>query len=181
MPADLADDLEEDFNPLKAVSFSAYCGLGPSGARPELLQALLGCGRSRVTNRLLRAFRLAESLAVSGQLQPRGAGASTAVWCSSPRRCRTGRVDPSAERGPRAARLLDSAQHAVAISGGTDILILARRAFREAVTSDPSKGVWVEVDVDFATAFPSLEHDSIDEAMQRLVPGVAPWCSWSPC
>ena len=37
----------------------------------------------------------------------------------------------------------------------------------------------VEVDVDFANAFPSLEHDRIDEEMQRLVPGVAPWCSWS--
>ena len=75
--------------------------------------------------------------------------------------------------------MLDSAQYAVAIPGSTDILIHARRAFREAVTSDPSMGVWVEVDVDFANAFPSLEHDSIDEAMQRLVPGVAPWCSWS--
>ena len=75
--------------------------------------------------------------------------------------------------------MLDNAQYAVAVPGGTDILIHARRAFREAVTSAPGMGVWVEVDVDFANAYPSLEHDSIDEAMHRLVPGVAPWCSWS--
>ena len=66
LPADPVDDLEEYFNPLKGVSFAAYFGAGPSGARPEHLQALLSCGRHR--NRLLRALRLAESLAVSGQL-----------------------------------------------------------------------------------------------------------------
>ena len=59
----------------------------------------------------------------------------------------------------------------MAIPGGTDILIHARRAFREAVTSDPSMGVWVNVD--FTNAFPSLTRpcSALFQASRRGVCG----------
>ena len=107
-----------------------------------------------------------------------------AVWCSSPRRGRTSpcrNASASSRRifgkwilqrnlgGVRRA-MLDSAQYAVAIPGGTDALIHARCVPRGSDLPPPAWQV---------NAFPSLEHNSIDEAMQRLVPGVTPFCSWS--
>ena len=183
----------DDFNPMEGVRFAVLSAPGPSGARPEHLRDMLGCGRRRVANRLLRALHVTETMAAAGQLPDawRWMLGSRLVYIQKkrsrvPRPIRVGELWRRVvakwlahRHAPRVRRvMLESHQYAVSVPGGADVLIHARRTFRESVVHDAGLGVWAEVDVDFVNAFPSLGWEAIDHELETSLPALAPWGRW---
>ena len=68
-------------------------------------------------------------------------------------------------------------QFGVAIPRGTEVLIHFRNTSRKLVISCAGK-VLVELDIDFANAYPSLEWDSLREAVREHLPDLLPWTEW---
>ena len=61
---------------------------------------------------------------------------------------------------------------------GAEVLIHTRSVLEDALRADSSAGVWAVVDVDFENAFPSMEHEAIDESVDRHVPELKQWSKW---
>ena len=72
---------------------------------------------------------------------------------------------------------LSARQFGVAVSGGAERLVHFRTLI-ERHFSFASEEIAI-IDVDFKSAFPSLEWDSIREAIDELLPGIASWTHWS--
>ena len=190
------EELEMDHDhpqPLKGVRFGPESGPGPSGRRPEHLQAMLRCRRRRSVNRLIRALHTTEQLAYSGALPPcwHWMLRTRLVFVSkkhstTPRPIRIGELwrrviaKHSLHRfqGRIRQHMIQSHQYEVCVPGGAETLIHARSVLEEAIQSDSASGVWAVIDLDWANCFPSLEWDDIGQAMQDLLPEVAAWTHW---
>ncbi len=183
----------EALQPLTGVRFGPESAPGPSGRRPEHLQAMLTCRRRRSLNRLLRALHSMEKLALEGNLP------DCWQWILGTRLVFIGKKNSTKPRPIRVGELwrrviakhalhrfqgrirqhmIRARQFGVCVPGGTETLIHARSVLEECIQSDPGNGVWAVIDLDWANCYPSLEWDDIDDAMQDVLPEVAPWTRW---
>ena len=176
---------------LKGVRFGALSGAGPSGMRPEHLESALLVSRRSVTARLLRSIAGLVSAA------QRGALPESAHWLTqsrlvylkkpssdTPRPIRVGEVWRrivgkrlvSDNRAALQEIFLKARQCGVAMPGGCEVLIHARRCLDRILASldDP----YVMLDLDLRNAFPSLEWSEIRAAVEERMPSLGPWTSW---
>ena len=184
---------QDGLKALEGVHFSRLSAPGRSGMRPEHLRDMLACNRRRAVNRLLRAIQATEGLAVAGALPQswRWMLESRLVFLAKkhgpkPRPIRVGEVwrrlvakhSLHQHSAKVRQRMLAAHQYGVAIPGGTDILVHARRVLEEAVRRDVDAGVWAVIDVDLVNAFPSFEWDSVGDAMATAMPELEAWTRW---
>jgi hypothetical protein len=176
---------------LQGVRFRAMSAAGPSGARAEHLRELVAVRDRRCANALLCAIGKFVDVATSGRL------CDAARWTLDSRlvflRKKSGVVPRPIRVGELwrrvvAKRLVDSCredvqqaclvarQFGVAIPGGAEGLIHFRTLLERSLAA--SEGAMVVIDVDFKNAFPSLEWDSIREAVDEALPQASAWTHW---
>ena len=176
---------------LKGVKFGALSGAGPSGMRPEHLDCALLVSRRSISSRLLRG--IARSVSAAG----RGTLPESAHWLtqsrlvylskpssSTPRPIRVGEVWRriigkrlvADSRDALQELFLKARQCGVAVPGGCEVLIHARRCLDSILAS--SADAYVMLDLDLRNAFPSLEWSAIRAAVAEHMPSLAPWTSW---
>ena len=179
--------------PLAGVRFGPESAPGPSGRRPEHLRDMLACSRRRAVNRLQHALGDMQDMALTGKLPECWDWIlnSRLVFLAKksglkPRPVRVGELwrRVIAKRAlhkhlPRIRQvMLEAHQYGVAIPGGAEILVHARRVLEECICQDPANGVWAVIDADLVNCFPSLEWDGVDETMSDALPDIAPWTAW---
>ena len=192
-PVRAAADTQELPRPRDGVHFARLSGPGPSGMRPEHLRDMLGCNRRRTVNRLIRALRATEVLAAAGALPAcwRWMLGSRLVFIDKkhgrkPRPIRVGEVWRRTvakhmlhqHNAEVRQRMIAAQQYGVAIPGGAESLIHARRLLEDCLRLDPATGVWAVIDVDFVNAFPRFEWGAVDAAMAAQLPELAAWTRW---
>jgi len=69
-------------------------------------------------------------------------------------------------------------QYGVAVPGATEGLILARAVIEMVLAGDPG-GDWALLDLDLANFFPTLEWQSIGDAVNSDLPELSSWTDWA--
>ena len=178
---------------LKGVRFKALSAPGPSGARPEHLKELLACGNKRVAREFARNIGKFVVAASEGHLpdEARFILDSRLVYLRKkhgnvPRPIRVGEL----WRRVIAKRLMfdnqsdvasvckKARQFGVGLPGGADVLIHTRLVLERLCREGKVDNVMAMLDIDFKNAFPSIEWDSIREAVDILLPKLSIWCAW---
>ena len=176
---------------LSGVKFGALSGAGPSGMRPEHLDAALLTPRRSVSARLLRSIASLVSAAREGTLP------ESAHWLTqsrlvflrkpgstTPRPIRVGEVWRRVigkrllvdHRAELQELFLKARQCGVSVPGGSEVLAHARRCLDHVLAASPD--AWVMLDLDLRNAFPSFEWDAIRAAVAECMPGLSPWTAW---
>ena len=176
---------------LRGVRFRAMSAPGPSGMRPEHLRELVAVRDRRTASRLLASISKFVDAAIAGELcdAARWILDSRLVYLrkktgTAPRPIRVGELwrRVVAKRVVDASRktvqqvCLAARQFGVAIPGGTDGLVHFRTQLEACLSA--SDVPMVVIDVDFKNAFPSIEWDSIRDAVEEMLPNAAPWTHW---
>ena len=148
-------DTQELPRPLDGVHFARLSRPGPSDMRPEHLRDMLGCNRRRAVNRLIRALHATEVLAAAGALPAcwRWMLGSRLVFIAKkngrkPRPIRVGEVWRRTvakhmlhqHNAKVRQRMIAAHQYGVAIPGGAESLIHARRLLEDCSRLDAASG-----------------------------------------
>ena len=164
---------------------------GPSGMRPEHLREMVAVRDKRCAQTLLGSLVKFVGAATQGNLP------EAARWILDSRLVFLAKKNGPAPRPIRvgelwrrlvAKRLVDdnrkkvqqlckaARQFGVAMPGGAEGLVHFRIQLEKFLRLSGS--AFAVVDVDFKNAYPSLEWDSIREAVEEDLPEIAPWTRW---